>query len=663
MERRERGIITPDAGSQRPTRREVLVLAGSGAGALLLSRYAHADALASMPVEDAYIDARRKVWSALGARPMPHGRTWMAVAARYLTDPERIARALPPPLEPDDAPEVHIDWFMSLPPADLAERTVMFPGTAYGESDIFLACKYKGKSCLLELELDMQQDWGRTSGRESTGLLKKVGRVSVDFDGDLARASLTRYGRVIAAIETVLTDEPAHPRSWFREVGEGWLYYCWRLHPDWRRGPIEDEVVQLWTRGGAVGGYPTSVPDADRLPRAGDLARTTIHFDPCALSAYGEFPVREWVGVSGNVYGAYPDHVRGVLQRGDTEGTVILPADRLEAEISASDLEPWALSLRGYDRPITRGKVWVPDGWPDRGSAVRLSAAEIERYRARPSYDLQDMELVDITYELDPEVHRRTLPPPCPPGERPEARILAIRVNESDFSPRPFVELWLMSRCEVAGAPAWYALSHIVGWDGDVCFGRETFGYPSKLGEPEITSDGLQYNIRGRRLYRDFFQAAVPLSLAPPGAHRDRFEVLGIHTHPWQDTPRADIVGQPWTVEIAAARKANLPYVELFFPRTPSHGKIGLPDPWFELEPRRLLAVVAGSGVMRRFPCRTLADLPGFADWFIERLDGGSRDTARGTFLDPTATEGWRARFGPDGTLTLIKKTPGARAD
>ena len=37
-----------------------------------------------------------------------------------------------------------------------------------------------------------------------------------------------------------------------------------------------------------------------------------------------------------------------------------------------------------------------------------------------------------------------------------------------------------MSRCLRQGREAWYALAHLVGPEGDVVFGRETFGYPSR---------------------------------------------------------------------------------------------------------------------------------------------------------------------------------------
>jgi acetoacetate decarboxylase len=640
----------------RPTRRQFLQVAGVGtAGAMVLARPAWADSHLSLEVQDAYVAAQRERWMEMGARPGLDGKMWVSVVARYLTDPERIARMLPPPLEPASSPEVLMDWFVAVPPVEAERRTVMHPGFTYGEADVFVACSFEGKDRMLEVELDLHQDWGRSSGRDNIALQKKDGRVTLDFAGDRARATLTRQGRVLAGIETVLTDRVAHPRVWLREIGWGWLHYVYRLHADWRTGLIEDEFVELWTRGAAKGGLPTEIPDAERLPRAGDPSQTTLYCEPWPSNPYCEFPVREWIGVSGYVLGGYPTHVRGLVVRGEERQTVQLPSARL-ARVPAADFEPWALSMKAYDRPISRGKTWVPSGWPEQTTALKVAPEEIERYRARKALEVELTELVDIQYEIDPAVQRAALPPALEPGDPPLSRILALDVGVSDLSTRPFTELWLMVGCEIDTGPAWYALAHIVGWDGDVCYGRETFGYPSKLGEPEITTDAIQIDVRGRRLYRDFFRGVVPLSLDPPQPRADRFEVVGIHVHPWQRSPRADLVSQPWTVEMEAARCADPAWVTLLFPEEPGPGKIGLTDPWFELKPTRVVSAKAGRAAMRRFPCRTVGDLPDFIHWWIERLDGGSRDEGKGTFLNPRASEFWQERFGPDGTETLIDK-------
>jgi acetoacetate decarboxylase len=587
---------------------------------------------------------------------MGDGISRFAISYRYLTDPERIARVLPPPLSPDERPEVHVNFWSAIPALEHDRRRIFQPGTTYGESHILLSCSFEGKPCVLELEMELHQDLGRSTGRDSQAFQKKVGQVLVDFSGTKARASVTRHGRVLVAMETEMLDEPADPRCWFQEAGSGWLCYAYRLHPDWRKGLIENEEVQLFSRGGAKGGYPTGLPEnRTDLPRAGDPRRTTVLVDPWQWNPFAEFPIREWVGIACNPTGLYPEHVRAEVPRGE-EGRTVLEPPGIWATISAEELEPWALSMNTYDRPIFDGTPLEVEGWPEKRSALVLTSGEIERMKSRESYAIPEMTMVDVQYELDPAVHAKVLPSVCRPGDRPLARILGITQSRGDFSPSEFTELWLMARCLAQGRPSWFALAHIVDFDGDCWFGRETFGYPSKLGEPEMVGDGMQYNIRGRRLYRDFFHAVVPLSLEEPAPHRDEFDVLGMHLHPYREKPGGDLVSQPWTVDLETARRADVDFVELVFPSEAVPQGFGLTDPWFELSPKRLVSAVAGEGSMHRFPCTTVQEMPDFLRFWLLSVDGAviSSLEADGTFLHPPEVPFWEQRFSEGGFRRIL---------
>jgi hypothetical protein len=310
------------------------------------------------------------------------------------------------------------------------------------------------------------------------------------------------------------------------------------------------------------------------------------------------------------------------------------------------EFAPWSLQYGAYDRPISSGKVWVPDGWPEKATAMKLSPAELERYTAREAFTLDPIEYVDIQLEVDRELHAKSVPPVCEPGDDSMIRILALDVERSDFSTDGFVELWLLTRCTASGDPAWFAHAHIMGWGGDIAFGRETFGYPTKLGHPEMARDEIQVNIRGRRLYRDFFHGVVPLSYEDPVVHEDSFEVLGMQVIGPAGSARADLVGQRFTVHLDEARHADPRFVKVSFPKESGPGRIGLSDPWFEFASGRVVLAIAGRGAMRRLPGRIHGDWPDYVDYFVQRLDGGSSTTSNATFLDPKASDYWRERYG-----------------
>jgi hypothetical protein len=199
-----------------------------------------------------------------------------------------------------------------------------------------------------------------------------------------------------------------------------------------------------------------------------------------------------------------------------------------------------------------------------------------------------------------------------------------VRAESSDFSTLPFTELWLLTRCALEGTPCWYALSHIVSWDGDAFFGRETWGWPTKVGEAEMTVDPLQISLFGRRLRRDFLHAVLPLELDTAGPWQDRIEVLGLQTAPKYAVPPRRLVAQPWELTIGDQRRVELAHVRLEFPNDPGPARIGFNEPWFEFAGCRLTGAVAGVGRVRRYPGRiSAADTEGISDsWIRDRFDG-----------------------------------------
>jgi len=153
---------------------------------------------------------------------------------------------LPPPLEPDERPEVTVNYTLNKPLK--GQESVFVPGP-YFESGMHVTAKYRGHRGMLQIELGLHQEWGRTKGREAVGYNKKDGEVALERDGLTVRASLHRRGKLLHRIETVVTDQVPEPLYFLHELGYGGFVYRYRLNPDWREGPLGDEAVGLWRFG------------------------------------------------------------------------------------------------------------------------------------------------------------------------------------------------------------------------------------------------------------------------------------------------------------------------------------------------------------------------------------------------------------------------------
>ena len=76
--------------------------------------------------------------------------------------------------------------------------------------------------------------------------------------------------------------------------------------------------------------------------------------------------------------------------------------------------------------------------------------------------------------------------------------------------------------------------------------------------------------------------------------------------------PRADLVAQPWTFELRPAGSFEPGRLELELPADPGPGRIGKPDPWYELAGAEVIKVVTGRGTLRRGPGVTLGKLESY---------------------------------------------------
>lgn len=546
---------------------------------------------------------------------------------RYRTDPERIARALPPALEVDEVADVMLDWWVRYPTP--GSENLYYPAV-YSECGIHVTAKYQGQRGMFQVGMPLDQEWGRTMGRENVGLVKKDGTLNLQRAGNVVTADLRRRGKLLYRIKTRITDQPAHPLYWHRETGFGAFLYRYRLNPNWRQGPLSADPVELWLRvlGGKRGYYPDAMTVGG--PRACDFAQTQFEFmEPSVLDPFCEFPFREIVGISYSETGYVPRDEAAYRPQMPKTPTRI---ERLQM-IDSKAFEPWA--LMNYDRPITRGKAWAPANWPDQATALKLNSRELQQYRERPAYEFEIVAMTDLQLQIDPAIHARTLPSTLQAGAQPVVRILAFKIGGNDFSTESYNELWLLSRCEQNGKEAWYALSHIVGTGGDVCYGRETFGYPSKTGTVGWQDNTMRSALSGERMGRQFVQLKWQAAKYSAGVTGATITVIGLRLHPayrlmtltgfTEPGAQAELIAQPWAVELTGAATLNHDRVAIDFPVKPGAGKIGTPDPWFEFKNGKLISARVGKGMLRRLPAENLGVLPNYKPYYLERIE--SADT------------------------------------
>ena len=405
----------------------------------------------------------------------------------------------------------------------------------------------------------------------------------------------------------------------------------------------------MWRLGGHDDGYPTEMLDGEGLPRVCDIDSTTFEFvDNNPLDPYCEFPCRKMISATFTDRSHEGRSSRPLPARpgGAAMGVGGARAVYLE-DVDAKAFEPWA--LHGYDRPVEEGKIWTPAGWPEANSAITVTPQELDAYKSREQIELNPVDLIDVELEIEPEIHAQTLPPGVTPGNEPMLRVLCMQVGASSLSPKPFNELFLFSKIELEGQSAYYPISDIVGWDGDVVFNRETYGHPSKMGDVEIQLGEKDVQIKGTRMGRDFFrlQAALSPSSKPPA--KEEMIVLGMNGRPFRSGHPmvADLVKQPWHISPQGSGQVADGAVTLELPDQPGKGSIGRPDPWFEFQSCQVRELTVSRVSIARPPGEIVGEVPKFLRYFVERYDGvAGRETAemfaegsKATFLSGQATQ------------------------
>jgi len=286
------------------------------------------------------------------------------------------------------------------------------------------------------------------------------------------------------------------------------------------------------------------------------------------------------------------------------------------AKIPNADLAAWA-PLR-YPRPSVDGTIRRPEGWPDQATALRWTEAESRRWQSRKELRFEPAEIVEVDALISPEVHAQLLPPPCLYSGRPLLKAIGIRFT--DVGPEPVNELWLLAYCRIGRSSAWYALSHTVGPGGDLVYGREAFGYPTKSGNPKVVVSPIDCSLTGSREGREFFYADGGFGGFSTGTSIGRLNIVNLRVRPGQRT--GELVLQQWAYQ-GRRQQVNPVTAAMDVPGAePQSGGVRL-DPWYGLGPIQLAAMGAlETGGVQRQPGQVVATVEKPDEFYRERCDG-----------------------------------------
>ncbi len=514
---------------------------------------------------------------------------------RFRTDPGRITRMLPPPLKAGEGAEVRLEYLRIRQDASEAGPLL---GTEYLVAGMRLAVEHEGDPGWFQPIRWTTNEWLRLWEREHLGLNTKHGEIDLKAEGPSVTAALGRKGFRLNRVQTQRTDRSFAPSD--LRGGLDTFTYQYTLNPDWSSGLVS-EPVGLWR-------IPADDENGDMLARACDLENTELAWPHAsALDSVSEFPALEVLSV---VY----QESAGAPRVGDSR------KPRYVAGIDAADFQPWGLVK--YDRPVTAKQPWQPKEWPERTTAFHLTGKEIASYRSREEMRIGQFDMLDMRLTTVGEQKGEILPPPCHAGPRPVLRVLVLRVEESDLSPVPFSEAWLLAFCNAGTERGWYALSHISGQGGDITFGREALGYPTKIGSIELAASFAEFSARCSRRDREFLSARGGIRGMATGTSLSQISLLGLRRvrAGREADSHGEIVLQPWYFQgrYFAVDRAS---IEVTLPE--SQERIGIFDPWFEFNPVRVASIsVMMGGTMQRMPGRVIAATPDYRRYYRERCDG-----------------------------------------
>ena len=446
------------------------------------------------------------------------------------------------------------------PPLEPAEPIVHVDysvGTEAGWARILVQARFDGETGWLPIGLWTSHDRPHWQAREGLGLPVDRGVIEISE----ARASLTVAGQTLHQLDFAAAGGEADiepPRKLF--------VFDYRLNPDWRSDVIERPTVGF----GVV-----EAPKADAPKLELDTAQTKFEW---LRRSEAQLPVTE-------------------LLQAWTAAVPLGPPGKPQQRkrVASEQFSPW--TFQRYSGPAPR------------------SAEALAAYSQRREVRLEPLEIVEVEAYVHPEKLAALLPPPCQPFSRPKIKLLGIRASEA--KPHPFAEVWLLASCLAGRRAGWYAVSHIISSDGDLTLGRETFGYPTKSGQPDVFVSPFEFSLVCERQGREIAYADGGNAGFSTGTSLMQMSLFCLQAD--RNSENGRLLVQPWHYQ-GLRRRPDLRSITLSLPAPKSEGAL---DRWDRLGPVQVSgAATFESAVMQRSPGEVIADVPNAWRYYRERSDG-----------------------------------------
>ncbi len=138
------------------------------------------------------------------------------------------------------------------------------------------------------------------------------------------------------------------------------------------------------------------------------------------------------------------------------------------------------------------------------------SSEEIEK-RVLKTFDFFDAEILTVLWETKREVVERLLPPPLMPADLPIVTAYVSNFPRTNWG-KPYLEGALFLRAKFNDIEGLYCLSMPVTNDMALIGGRETFGFPKKIGTIKLNREGDNVSGWTERHGIRFFEVRANLS-------------------------------------------------------------------------------------------------------------------------------------------------------
>lgn len=350
-----------------------------------------------------------------------------------------------------------------------------------------------------------------------------------------------------------------------------WLVYRYAMAADWRRGPLAEGPVQLWSIRSEP---PANVCElsADAFETAGDMGGWLTRLGAQRLVA------------------------------AKLGGPGAARQSRFERDVDRAEFEPY--SFRTY----RGGSFGVP---PESG---RATAESLAAYRRRREDRLSGLVIVSVDCYANRSVIEGLLPPPCHPAAEPALRVMALRgLDDPSLD-----EAWLLAECSLEGTRVWYAIAHVRGSLGGTAFGREILGYPTKGGSASAALGGNRFAATVERDGRLAYQAGGSYGGFSTGTTLSEMTVatLRLGAESGGGARAGEIVTQPWYYQ-GLRKPVHRASLHASFPAA------GGGDVWNSMGPvHAYTAMVMDGATMQRLPGKPVAAIGDVAPYYRDRCDG-----------------------------------------